>query len=526
MGQKPDASVFRRIGYGFGALVQNAIDAETSNTIGNIQKEIIGLAGGGVIPRTLSTGQSIGMQIGERLGKTLEVMMNVKVSETLQAIRQQFGKEGFGLGPGGGPGPLDSTGPDVFHGMGAERMWNFFKNKGLNDFAVAGIMGNARWESSFSPTARGKGKGPGGSDALGIFQWGETERWKDLVNWATSQNLNPWDYDTQLKFAWHEMQTTEKATIPAIQGATSAADAAEKFRAVYERSKETEQRRKDAAEGFYQQYKGKTYIPPITGGVPLVETSQFGWRWGRNHNGIDLQNKAGWQQTIHLPVTIKKGGVVEYAGIAGDGNGIVTIRHDDGSKTRYIHLNNFKVRTGQTVGTGTVIGRIAGEGEPGYGNSKGPHLHFEYINPQGKVVNPKSIYNNYVALGANIVPSNNPLSRPAPAQLGKVLSSTNVNGSTYTAREGGQYFKNGNSITKDEWDKAFGLQISSLPSTSPSIAYGVNQKTSYSENNQTLVAIQRIHIHHNNTLPSMNSGGSVASIDSRTTSSTAALSIG
>ena len=106
MGQKPNASVFRRIGYGFGALVQNAIDAETSNTIGNIQKEIVGLAGGGVVPRTLSTGESIGMKIGERLAKTIEVMMNSKVNETLQSIRQQFGKEGFGLVDDGVDGPV------------------------------------------------------------------------------------------------------------------------------------------------------------------------------------------------------------------------------------------------------------------------------------------------------------------------------------------------------------------------------------------------------------------------------------
>jgi hypothetical protein len=166
-----------------------------------------------------------------------------------------------GGGDGSGPG---GAGPDVFHGMGAERMWNFFKNKGLSDFAVSGILGNARWESTFNPTARGKGMGPGGSDAIGLFQWGENDRWKNLVNWAKQQNLNPWDFDTQLKFAWYEMQTTEKSTIPAIQGATSASDAAEKFRAVYERSRHTEQRRKDAAEGFYSQYKGKTYIPPVT----------------------------------------------------------------------------------------------------------------------------------------------------------------------------------------------------------------------------------------------------------------------
>jgi rare lipoprotein A len=106
MGQKPDSGVFKKIGYGFGALVQNAIDAETSNTIGNIQKELVGLAGGGAVPRTLSTGQSIGMQIGERLAKTLEAMMNAKVSETLQSIRQQFGKEGvFGETPYDNPSP-------------------------------------------------------------------------------------------------------------------------------------------------------------------------------------------------------------------------------------------------------------------------------------------------------------------------------------------------------------------------------------------------------------------------------------
>lgn len=114
MGQKPDAGVFKKIGYGFGALVQNAIDAETSNTIGNIQKEIVGLAGGGSVPRTLSSNENIGMKIGQQLAKTFEVMMNAKVSETLQAIRQQFSKEGMGTGSTSSP-----TGPTGELNMGA-----------------------------------------------------------------------------------------------------------------------------------------------------------------------------------------------------------------------------------------------------------------------------------------------------------------------------------------------------------------------------------------------------------------------
>ena len=99
MGQKPEPSVFNKIGMGFGSLIQSAIDSETNNTLGNIQKEVVALASGGVIPRTLSSDENIGMKIGERIAKTLEAMVNVKVNQTLQALRKEFGKEGFGMEP-------------------------------------------------------------------------------------------------------------------------------------------------------------------------------------------------------------------------------------------------------------------------------------------------------------------------------------------------------------------------------------------------------------------------------------------
>jgi len=442
LGQKPDQklfeSFFKSIGYVADTLAQQRMKT-------NINSLIRGFAEGGSIP-SREFKSSFVSNTGELLSKLIGPTIDQRIEEAMQKIEKELLLKGGSSSGGGGGGGNDggADGPDVFHGMGAERMWNFFKNKGLSDFAVAGIMGNARWESSFNPTARGKGMGPGGSDALGIFQWGETERWKDLVNWAKSKNLNPWDYDTQLKFAWHEMQTTEKATIPAIQGATSAADAAEKFRAVYERSAHTEKRRKDAAEGFYKQYKGKTYIPPTTG-VPLTETSQFGWRWGRQHSGIDLQAKSGWRDTIHLPVVVKQGGTVKYAGIT-DGNfGIVEIDHPDGSRTRYVHLNGFKVKTGETVKPGQIIGRLAGEGESGYGNSTGPHLHFEYYPPGKGAIDPKNIYSKYVSLGAiKTQPAANPLaSNPgaSPQPSNKPGSSKfKNNGVTF---KGGQFVKLG-----------------------------------------------------------------------------------
>jgi hypothetical protein len=172
MGQKPDANVFRRIGYGFGALVQNAIDAETSNTIGNIQKEIVGLAGGGAVPRTLSTGQSIGMQIGERLGKTLEAMMNSKVTETLQSIRQQFGKEGFGLVDSGVDGPVTgevAAGTVAPGQLSIEQLVGLAKGAGFSDNDAVIMAAIAMAESGGNSNAHNNNRATG-DNSYGLWQ--------------------------------------------------------------------------------------------------------------------------------------------------------------------------------------------------------------------------------------------------------------------------------------------------------------------------------------------------------------------
>ena len=259
LGQKPDKKLSDSLGNMFGSVIGAAINAELDSSFNDISRSIA-MANGGVVPsRNIGSGMSIGERIGRYISNAFSIALESSASRVLQNLNRELNLEGgtpgsFPTGPGGGP--------DVFHGMGAERMWNFFKNKGLSDIAVAGILGNARWESTFNPTARGKGMGPGGSDAIGIFQWGETARWKDLTNWAKSKNLNPWNYDTQLQFAWYELQNSYKSALDAIQSAASPSEAAEKFRSIYEASAHTEQRRKDAAEGYYQQYKGKMYIPP------------------------------------------------------------------------------------------------------------------------------------------------------------------------------------------------------------------------------------------------------------------------
>jgi hypothetical protein len=150
MGQKPDRSVFAKIGNGFGALIQNAINAETSTTLSNVQKEIVGLANGGTIPRTLSSNENIGMKIGERIARTLETMVNVKVNETLQALRKEFGKQGFGLtdtGPGSTSGEL-ATGTIARGQLTIEQLVGLAKGAGFNQSDAVTMAAVAMAESS------------------------------------------------------------------------------------------------------------------------------------------------------------------------------------------------------------------------------------------------------------------------------------------------------------------------------------------------------------------------------------------
>ncbi|QQR86902.1 MAG: peptidoglycan DD-metalloendopeptidase family protein [Flavobacteriales bacterium] len=100
--------------------------------------------------------------------------------------------------------------------------------------------------------------------------------------------------------------------------------------------------------------------------VPGVLTSRFGWRDGRPHNGIDL-DLAVWD-TVRTMFP----GVVRFSGPYGSFGRLVVVRHYNGLETFYAHLHRLKVKVGDHVDAGQLVG-LGGNS----GRSHGSHLHLE-----------------------------------------------------------------------------------------------------------------------------------------------------
>lgn len=97
-------------------------------------------------------------------------------------------------------------------------------------------------------------------------------------------------------------------------------------------------------------------------------TSNFGYRWGVLHGGIDIANSIG------TPIVAAADGVVIESGSSAGYGMLVKLRHSDGTVTLYGHVNSTTVNVGERVMAGD---QIATMGNRGF--STGPHLHFEVL---------------------------------------------------------------------------------------------------------------------------------------------------
>lgn len=105
-------------------------------------------------------------------------------------------------------------------------------------------------------------------------------------------------------------------------------------------------------------------------------SSPFGYRWGKNHNGIDIAAPLG------TPIYAPAGGTVTFAGIKNGYGNYVSVDHGNGYVTTYAHMNEVYVKEGDVLSKGAMIGAVGRTGR-----ATGNHLHFEVL-VNGSFVNP------------------------------------------------------------------------------------------------------------------------------------------
>lgn len=133
---------------------------------------------------------------------------------------------------------------------------------------------------------------------------------------------------------------------------------------------------------------------PTTKGREEVRASRrFGAeRMGHAHAGVDLGDGGDWVLAAATgdvsgvrydapgpgSMAARPGVDVPRPGAIATGGLFVQIRHEDGSETRYMHLDKALVHEGQRVSAGQVIGIV---GKSGFreGSTTAAHLHFEIL---------------------------------------------------------------------------------------------------------------------------------------------------
>ena len=131
-----------------------------------------------------------------------------------------------------------------------------------------------------------------------------------------------------------------------------------------------------------------------------------------NHLGVDYRIPQGTKLSIKKP-----GKVIDTTTPAIGNNGEVYIQHDDGSKSRYLHMSAVAVSPGERIDIGAYLGKTGGEpGTPGAGPTTGAHLHFEYYPPGKGASDGSGVASSYFSVGGTLDPAAPSATAEAPDQ--------------------------------------------------------------------------------------------------------------
>jgi len=127
------------------------------------------------------------------------------------------------------------------------------------------------------------------------------------------------------------------------------------------------------------------FFVPLNGNLG----SPFGPRWGRMHEGIDIE---GW---AHTKVRAALAGTVTRVGWLTNEDGfglVIKLRHANGIVTMYAHLARAFVHRGDRVAEGQLIAKAGCTG-----SCTGVHLHFQ-VWVYGRLTDPQRFLGDRVRL--------------------------------------------------------------------------------------------------------------------------------
>ena len=104
-----------------------------------------------------------------------------------------------------------------------------------------------------------------------------------------------------------------------------------------------------------------------------------GQEYGATHPGLDIAVPEGTE------VRASGGGLVVEVSETAEYGKMVRLAHPQGYETRYGHLSETRVRQGDRISLGTVLG-LSGN----TGRSTAPHLHFE-VRKANQAVDPMTL---------------------------------------------------------------------------------------------------------------------------------------
>ena len=169
-------------------------------------------------------------------------------------------------------------------------IWDFFKSQGLNDYGIAGLMGNLYAESGLKPTnlQNTYEKKLGYTDAeytaavdqkiytnfvndsagYGLAQWTYYSRKQNMLTFHTKKGKSIGDLNTQLEFLVHELTTSYKSSVwEVLKSAKSILEASNavllKFERPADQSTTVQNKRASYGQEYYNKYHvSETVVAP------------------------------------------------------------------------------------------------------------------------------------------------------------------------------------------------------------------------------------------------------------------------